>query len=963
MTQHAPRPRRTTLSAVAVLLAAAGCEPPPEEIELGVCGNGVLDRRGDDPLGDPLEDCEPAVHGESCYGRGHPNQCRFKCTPGDDATCPADGNGWGCGADGVCRLPRRDFAPPIEVYEPGESWMALADFDGDGREDIATMSAIELAIHYLDPTGTDVEESSTLPVLPWFGLAKAVVGRVDPDDELPDVIVPTPEGLVALRGSRQRGLVPTTFLRVHEQAEKLLAFGVELDGARDNGEELLALRGKGSSQVLLQYEPDGEVVELGAELDAGVGVIVVGDLGDAKPTAVAGAEELLMAVSDVPRVDVYAAKWVNGRVEPVKLSGSVTWDGARADRLMLAHLNPPGAPWGCATGAVDDEHIDLLIATDAGVPLHTAFGLGDATFASSPCPAEATAGVALPAFDPTEDQNDKCALRVLAVGSLDADPRLDFVTNCLLVMNGATSFLPVPLEAIGWSTAQIGELNGDAFPDVVGASPQGLVMMLGSEYGPTNVAQVATGGVSQVALGDYDGDGVGDVAFVEERGPDNRDVRIAFGAPYGPPTTVVTVGSVKRVESLAALDYPRIAGDSLKLVDTATDLAMTAVGVTEKAPGIALLRGRTDRHLQAAYALDYRWKEGSDAAAISVRYQPTVAAVGNFGFADGKSRTLLVAGVQDGDKDARPAPPSRTLAALEVKGADVLALLSKRPLSPAALAPTPDSEWSGTAFGASLPPSPGETSGVDHPLLAMTQQATASEDWSVLVMVPSFADATSPEGEQWKGGALEIPDAVLAGLIPTAFLDVTKPFFPNDVIAGHVGRSHAPLVSCRAAPGGGSVALLVLAASEPGSVDGFQMRLYAFHQALIDELAAGNHVPASTPDLQVMGAGDGRHVVGVACINADADPEQEVVLLTAPGAGTDLRLPDDARLELHLLDVGVDGRLPASLGPALRAFALRAADSAPLGLVGGDVNGDGVDDLVVASGSFLRILRGVPVLQ
>jgi hypothetical protein len=230
-------------------------------------------------------------------------------------------------------------------------------------------------------------------------------------------------------------------------------------------------------------------------------------------------------------------------------------------------------------------------------------------------------------------------------------------------------------------------------------------------------------------------------------------------------------------------------------------------------------------------------------------------------------------------------------------------------------------------------------------------------------MAPTFEDAATANEERWTGGSVEIANAALAGFLPPSYLVMDQPKQLNDVIASHVGRAHAPLLSCRTGPGGEISALLIAAVFDLTSEDLLQMRLHVLHDPLLRELASGSRVSGESPEMQVIVPEVGRHVVSVACINADTDPQQEVVILTAPGADAQGGLGSDAYLAIHVLDADPIGRLPATLPQPQRTLALSAADSAPLGLLGGDVNGDGVDDLIVGSGSVLRILHGVPVLK
>lgn len=109
------------------------------------CGNGVID---------PGEDCDGFA--TTCGHRfasgiatAPKADCSLSCnTAGktnachfacDDTTpCP---DGWGCSADRICRRPGGSFATPADAISSGADTLAAGDFDGDHRQDILVIGS------------------------------------------------------------------------------------------------------------------------------------------------------------------------------------------------------------------------------------------------------------------------------------------------------------------------------------------------------------------------------------------------------------------------------------------------------------------------------------------------------------------------------------------------------------------------------------------------------------------------------------------------------------------------------------------------------------------------------------------------------------------------------------------------------------------------------------------------------
>ena len=180
------------IAAGAALAALTGCDdlPPIEEKQ---CGNHLVE------VG---EDCDGVGIGQSKCNAS----CRLECNAG---ACP---QGWGCGTDGLCRQPGGTFVPLGSGLPLSADRLTLADFDGDGKSDVLATRGTSLSVAYLDEHGL-LPESVTLSVSPVDQLVDAPgVGDLDGDGRA-DIALRVGKDLGVLRGQQDRSLLPRTFTR------------------------------------------------------------------------------------------------------------------------------------------------------------------------------------------------------------------------------------------------------------------------------------------------------------------------------------------------------------------------------------------------------------------------------------------------------------------------------------------------------------------------------------------------------------------------------------------------------------------------------------------------------------------------------------------------------------------------------------------------------------------------------
>lgn len=211
-----------------ILAGLASCTDLPE-LPRDQCGNHIIERD---------EDCDGVGIGDNACSAS----CRLECTA--KGACP---EGWGCGSDGLCRQPSGQFTPFGGTLALSADRLALADFDGDGRADLLASRGSSLSVAYLDRHG----------LLP--GTATVSYSPIDMYEDVPavgdlngdgtaDLALRFGEGLGVLHGQQSRTLLPTAFAREPDtslgEGDRLFAADVDLRGEAP-GDEILAVRADG----------------------------------------------------------------------------------------------------------------------------------------------------------------------------------------------------------------------------------------------------------------------------------------------------------------------------------------------------------------------------------------------------------------------------------------------------------------------------------------------------------------------------------------------------------------------------------------------------------------------------------------------------------------------------------------------------------------------------------------------
>ncbi len=656
----------------------AGCATL-DPIELGTCGNRVQDED---------EDCDTFADagGHKCLAPGSPHECRFDCSAdaqGVRAPCPV---GFGCGADDVCRRPSGDLLDSGETVSSGALELLLADFDGDGRKDALSIAGDRLDVHYFGGAGS-IEQTTSLPVLS----ALPAVGDLS-DDGIADIAVRRDEGIAVLRGRTDRTFAPTAYSSIPMPVDQARILAIDALPWIE-GDEAMAIVRQGPITAVLHVDPRALAAatpDLVHVLDRDVGDlparIPIGQLDESSPC-----EEMALPFANAGDViiarqcrwNANLQQWVLNRsnlktANPTEL-GAPDPDYIAPTHVALADAAPiyDGATLYDLNG---DGHLDLVIGAAAEYRAQVAYGVGDGSFHSDPAAIPASGGdnlakPYLPFFD-----------YPLAIGDLNQDGIADWAnsfgvfvsgppgtqnTNCGLVgepmpggvgggpggvgggpggvggggaggagsggaggagSSGAGGAAPsienfeYHSAACGsWTEIRIADFNGNGWADVIAASStKNLDFYNGAGDGLLNHYTVPTDGIPQhLAVGDFDGDVLPDVAFAERSeapdegtkgsgggssgggttGDTTDELVVAFGQASGAPLAPISMG---RLPTIGQTVEARFYNPSTQVLDGISELGVLSKLTDQNGDvvlSLAILTGSPDRQLSSPYLL------------------------------------------------------------------------------------------------------------------------------------------------------------------------------------------------------------------------------------------------------------------------------------------------------------------------------------------------------------------------
>jgi hypothetical protein len=598
-------------AAVICCLAATGCQ----EIDLidpGICGNKVTESEAG-------EDCDGQV---GCRPPDAVDPCRYHCD--EETPCPG---GFGCGVDHVCRRASGVYSIiELDVSFPSLG-LELADLDNDGRRDLVRTSADTTFIHFFDDgvISAKVLEVPRIPSPPMLG---DLTG-----DGLDDFAFREPigeelgAGLAVYRAQSDRTLASTTYSSIPFDSDHIrMVSGNFLPPAQDD--ELFAV----ADQTIVGLNGGGEASLIATDWseDAKDARDVVGMVAanfDDQPTAppceeiaIAAANTQLIAVISPCREQGGNVVWSSGLAAvkpPVALpAGSHVYSYPESNEGWLWPSQSTEALF--AIDLNDDQRLDLVIVTAEDVApgeeeepaIHIAFGLGDGTFNSTPPTGPPAPGDQYAApWEPDYNGCDSDLGLLLAVGHFNEDTRVDLLTETAMLVsspNGTHDYFGAVCDE-EWTRAVVGHFNNNTKVDVAAArgADSGIDFFDGAGDGTFSRSTIPSKlPAAFLSAGDFDGDQVGDLAFVELGSDPNvaeeidedlipsDTTYVAFGAVAGKPEPPRAVGNLKRVRSVVT---GRLEGGD------ATDDLLILAKPAQKKLGLAVIGGNAHRQLHAPF--------------------------------------------------------------------------------------------------------------------------------------------------------------------------------------------------------------------------------------------------------------------------------------------------------------------------------------------------------------------------
>ncbi len=526
--------RALVRAGAALVLGLCSCARLPE-IARGECGNGVVE---------PPEDCDSfdAENGAQCRPRGAVGECHLDCNRSPDnglGQCPS---GWGCDLGGICRRPTGQFEALPELELGSAASLGAGDFDGDGHADLASFEApsplgeTRLEVHYFDAQGL-LSETRSFP--------KTVVAPVisDLSGEGQSDIVFSDQRLGVLLGRTDRSWVPETFSSYRIADTSILTLSVFDGNVQGTSGFIVFAAFEGVSGLYVPDTANNGLPRLLGTLrgpnEALVGSPVSGRV--LEDTSQSPCLQLVLALRGESRFSLIDAC----ARDPV--TRAAVW---RDMQEWSVELDPP-EPISRAPQLVDvneDGHLDVLIGTDARAYVSHGDGQGLSPGVPYRLPLAGSAGaeIAMP----------------LATADITADGAPDFVFDDHVLMSSPSSdpglfdYAAWNRQPPGyWSAAVIADLNGNGKLDVVAASSRrsGIDFFNGTASQALTPFRLASSRpVQHLAVGDFDGDLLNDLAFTEAGPLDAAasSVLMAFGAAAGAPLAPVPVARMSDIEQL-----------------------------------------------------------------------------------------------------------------------------------------------------------------------------------------------------------------------------------------------------------------------------------------------------------------------------------------------------------------------------------------------------------------------------
>lgn len=607
-----PRAALRNAAAIASLSLFAGCADL-SFITADECGNGVLEEG---------ERCD----GEAdCGAPGTATACQIVCVEG------ACRDGYACGLDGICRAPSGLF----EIVRASATPTALDLFAGDINQDgcgeiyVSTRQGISMSAFESAKAGACPAQEQEIPTgrAPEKELIRPSAQLADINgDGRPDLIRASAaqygDGLFIDVAGASPALASVLYptLKTLEYPTRSLRVTVL-------GKDALVLlldQPMGSSTIGVAgvLDPLNTPFPTGTGLPgvmADLAVVAVGDTNTANPMC-------------DPCDEVLTGFAGQGQILSFSLSTGKAPNGMdvlKSSPAMPVITLPPGAILrgkNASIALIDhngDDHLDVIVNTEAGgpgslSPLYIAYGTGKGTFHSqSPPNIDAPDGKAaelpLPAQDPMAP-NPKAADVIFVAADFGQGVQIAAIPcpgSEAVETIACNATLAKGCEAVVYDT------DGDGLLDIVATEEQepGLTVRRSTASGGFHTSFVDTScPPHQLATGDFDGDGIGDLAFFDQTftgslvtGNGERPVdtlMVAYGNAFAPAGEPLASGQLANAAGLISGRFsPGAVADQLYATRALDEEAKT---------GFALVEGYGERQLFSPYYFPFEPEPGME---------------------------------------------------------------------------------------------------------------------------------------------------------------------------------------------------------------------------------------------------------------------------------------------------------------------------------------------------------------
>lgn len=488
--------------AMAAALGAIAACSDLQPIEANRCGNRIVEKG---------EACDEGGETALCTP-----ECRLACVAADvapanyvdnpedsqeDAFCPA---GQACGVYGLCAAPSGKFRTAAS-FEFDVPQAEVGDLDADGVADLVGTGDTEIRVRFGDADGAPLASANHLPAPTATG--PFLLANLDNKLGV-DLALPSDGGVVpfyATAAGTLRHRPSPTLLFPKEGFIAAVDGVVEMaDGPRRP--LLVYVEQQGSSAVLRDVVQDGNPVlatcDTGGPATLRVAPLATFSINNGDLLAV-GIER-----AAAPGVCVFVPASPTAPGDPgwtgrfAALAAGARFDAA-VNPLVWANLDGDACP-------------ELLapVLTGAGSP-----GVNRVDDSAANC-SFATSTLSVPTWN-------LGGARILAAGNFDRVGADEIVTNSRVLRVDSMALVTPLGQPLGMDRLRVADFNGDGLPDIAGVN---LVQQ--GEPAPESVRILRTSGppgnwqastalvetlrpVAQLAVGDYDGDRIADVALTE----------------------------------------------------------------------------------------------------------------------------------------------------------------------------------------------------------------------------------------------------------------------------------------------------------------------------------------------------------------------------------------------------------------------------------------------------------------